>query len=344
MISEEVRMLNRDTSSLGPSKPSNDSADFAVGPAPIGQDAPAGRMGENMPPEREGPLAQGTGRPVRSYDDIDVGGGTQQVRETRTPDSAIEEPTEGGASLLEQDAASVSVNRAQDLREDTASDVERQAGVVTRRSQAAASAPAAPGQRLPLPGTPFQPPTPSIEELTLSGTNSSTIAAASFEGTMNDRIRTIAEPGQGSAHRNNHCLAQKVLNRQIVKFKSPEEKQAVINECRRITGRGAKMTDQQRAAKGPDDHPYFTPLPEHARKMLVDKMVNGVYDGEGLLSGAQKHKQPVLNEIARVTMKNGTYLGSDGDRLLKKVRSLLPAMQATQQQRGGQRQEQQASK
>ncbi|KAK5120360.1 hypothetical protein LTR85_006299 [Meristemomyces frigidus] len=343
MISEEVRMLNRDTPALGPSKPPNDGADFEAPPAYVGQGPPpAGRMGENMLPEREGLQAQGMGAPVRSLDDDDVGGraSNSQVR----ADSAFEDATEGGLleGQLRREEASVTVRQAPKPR------YEEQSDMATNRNprHPAPAQRTSARSRIPLPGVPFEPASPMKDDLLLAGNNAATIAAANFEGVLNDRIRTVAEPGQlpSSSARSTHYLAQKLLSRQIVQFVDAEEKKAVIDECRHITGRGGKMTDQERAAKGPDNPPYFEPLPEAVRKSLVGKMVNGVYDKDGLLQGKQKHRQPLLNEVARITMRNGTYLGKDGDRLLKKVQSLLPAMQTAQQQRGGQQRQQQARK
>ena len=53
-------------------------------------------------------------------------------------------------------------------------------------------------------------------------------------------------------------------------------------------------------------------------------------------SGRQQvYKQPVLHEVAKMALKNGTYLAQDRDRLLRKVQSLLPATAAQQAQRRG---------
>ena len=118
------------------------------------------------------------------------------------------------------------------------------------------------------------------------------------------------------------------------RYESKDEKKAVEERLRKFHGRSWNKADRERAAKGRDTDPYFVPLPVSVRNNLVQNAVKGVYDGDGVLGGAQKHKQPLLNEIAKLTLKNGTYLGADGERLLKKVQSLLPSMQATQQ-RGG---------
>ena len=61
-------------------------------------------------------------------------------------------------------------------------------------------------------------------------------------------------------------------------------------------------------------------------------MVRGKYDDDGILQGNEKYKQAALNNIARATAMNSTYLAGDGERLLKKVRSLLPAASSAQAQ------------
>ena len=351
MISQEVRMLNRDTPSIGPSHPPNDSADFEAPPAPVTpEETPPGRMGENMPPEREGPLAQGVGAPTSDYNDDEVGGNIKGNMNVRA------DSTTGGAGLLEgqtdRESATISQKKAQDPEEeeneDEAEDEDEdehddQPDMITRRPRPSPSTEATPsGPRLPLPGAPFAPSKPTADQLIHSGTNTSTPAASNFSGIFADRFTTLSISPSADGSRDTNYLARKLLNNQLVTFTSHSERDAVNEACRLITGRGDKMTDQERAAKGPDeDHPFFRPLPESVRKGLVQSLVNGVYDPEGLLAGKEKHKQPVLNEITRMTMKNGTYLTSDSDRVLKKVRSLLPAMQAAPQRRGSAQQRQQ---
>ncbi|KAF2717425.1 hypothetical protein K431DRAFT_276946 [Polychaeton citri CBS 116435] len=75
-------------------------------------------------------------------------------------------------------------------------------------------------------------------------------------------------------------------------------------------------------------------MPESVRKAMVDKMVAGKYDANGQLNEGKSlyPKQPVLDSIAKMTTQNSTYLSEDGQRFLKKVQSLLPAMQPQQQQ------------
>lgn len=74
------------------------------------------------------------------------------------------------------------------------------------------------------------------------------------------------------------------------------------------------------------------------KEHIVNKLVRGQYDRRDLLGGKKFAKQPVLNDVARMMLLNGSYLASDGRKLLGKVRSLLPkpvaAAPKTQGQKG----------
>lgn len=285
-----------------------------------------------MPPEREGPLNQGAesrGLGGAGEDEVGTQKGNMNVR----PDSAV------GANLepdvLDAGSTGVPVSEVAEKRVQNPKTRKGKGTAGVPVSQTPVSATPS-GSRLPLPGVPVAPVDLTRKALMVAGHGASTIAGGNFEGALNDRLKIIAEPGSDEVHRDVHHLARKLLNRQLVFFRSVEEKESVLTECNRITGRGASMTDQERAAKGPDtERPYFEPIPEGVRKNLVSNMVNGQYDPEGLLKGAEKHKQSALNEIERTLMRNGTYLKGDSSRVLQKVRSLLPRFQAQQKARGG---------
>lgn len=171
------------------------------------------------------------------------------------------------------------------------------------------------------------------------GQNGSIIVANNFEGVVEDRIRIIAEPTQ-DGFRHPPYLAQKLLNGGLIRFESHEEKDAVVAAAKEIAERRGRIIAKRKGMDEPLEpmNYEFAPLPEEVRKATMDKMVRGKYDEDGLLAGNSKYpKQPVLDGIARMTLKNGTYLSSDGERFLKKVHSLLPsqAAQQGQQKRAG---------
>lgn len=217
--------------------------------------------------------------------------------------------------------------------------------------------PRASGKRLTAPGVPFSPASLSKEYYLTQPPNGSTIADGQYEGVMNSHIRTVVEPAQDQSKRETQMLVQKLRDGQMVRFESKEERQAVVEAVweskrpSRVNGLGEAargreaffqrqtLDERSDATKKANPIPFFRPLPKAVRANIVDRVVKGVYDAEGRLDG--KHKQPVLNEIAKMTMKNGTYLIADGDRFLRKVQSLLPALQ-TQKSAVQQRQKQAA--
>lgn len=288
-------------------------------------------MGENTSAAREGPFNQGARRYVRDQDDGRMDSNeTEQVRGARTNDGKTEEPLEGGAALLQEESGMETAA----IPDQSAAKTQEPAVV-----RAQPKTPKSRGSRIQPPGTPYKPHQPTLADLTTIGTNTSTIAANNFLGVLADRIYIVASPGHTSdGPRDIDQLARKLLAKQITRLHSQDEKAAVLARVKELKGYEKNMTSQQKANQNPEKaakgHAYFQPLAEGVRSSLVDKMVKGVYDGEQVLAG-QKYKQPVLNTVARATMMNGTYLSSDGDRLLQKVRSLLPVASTPQARAGG---------
>ncbi|KAK5113058.1 hypothetical protein LTR62_003637 [Meristemomyces frigidus] len=327
-ISEEVRLLNRQTPSLGSSKTQNVPQDYTVGPQGTGESLTSGRMGEKAPPGREGPFAQGVGRMAGGRRDEGMGAGNTQIRGIRTPDNRAEEPSQGGESVLGATEALSGADTATSTRSD-------EAAIETARPKRKTT--------IQSPSTSYKPPVLSYDGLVRNGNSASTIAANNFGGTIIDQLKLVAEPGQRPGHREAESLARKLIAGQVVRFASAKERDAAHAKANEMMAyeNNKGMTDQQKAIKLPKrnrrpDKPdaYFQPLPDTVKTMMMDKMVNGVYDEEDILGGAQKYKQPVLNTLAKLSLLNSTYLSSDSDRFLKKVRSLLPAQTA---QAGGAR-------
>jgi hypothetical protein len=75
-------------------------------------------------------------------------------------------------------------------------------------------------------------------------------------------------------------------------------------------------------------HVAFRPLPETVQQGIINRMVLGKYDEQGLLSGKQVHRQPQLNTVAQELLKNSTYLAKDSEKLISKLRGLLPSAAA----------------
>lgn len=173
----------------------------------------------------------------------------------------------------------------------------------------------------------------------------STIAASNFEAVIEERLRKTAE--YGTSPRTQRVLARRFMRGQLVQFDSQEEKAAVLELVKTIAkpkGQFASKSEELEGSDGVQKPPKeykFAPLTGEVQKAIVDKMVRGSYDDDGILQGNEKYKQAALDNIARATAMNSTYLTGDGERLLKKVRSLLPvatSAQAPQQKKKSARQ------
>ena len=240
-----------------------------------------------MPPEREGPLAQGLGRPVRSIDD--EADGSIQIRGTRTPNGAVEEPTQGGASVMEPEphVAGAETEKAQGRaggnKVDAGKHVGQSSDIVTRAPSTMdpttdSIVPA--GPRIPPPSTPYQPTATSADQLLHSGSNTSTIASGNFQGVINDRIRVAADPAQPPGQRSVSELAHRLRRKKLVRYSSKDEKKAVENHLRRYE-RGSEALnkrEQENADKKLDTDPYFARLQKNTRARLIETLVTGVYD------------------------------------------------------------------
>lgn len=70
------------------------------------------------------------------------------------------------------------------------------------------------------------------------------------------------------------------------------------------------------------------------KEQIVKRLVRGIYDRREVFAGDKFPKQRTLNDVARMTLLNGSYKSEDGGRLLEKVKSLLPVPRAAAQTKG----------
>ncbi|KAK3072619.1 hypothetical protein LTR53_006483 [Teratosphaeriaceae sp. CCFEE 6253] len=367
-VSEEIRALNRGGPTSGPS--TSASEDYGVGPQSLHQSDNPGRMGETMQLEREGPYGQGAARATRGIEedeqsDVNV---SSHVRGARTLGGKTEEPVEGGAAVLGGDGGVKDLAAAEQADSQVEAAEQRETSSDTPApSDPTKSSPPQKRSRLPTPGIPFHPEQPTIDTLTRSGTKSSTIAAGNFAGVLADRLHAIASAGHlpgasASASASTVTLrTHQLLRGQLMQLHSAEDRAAVVAKANGIVNLDAHLTSQQRAnmpskkateprgAKDTGDTPKqaprdgkpkaeprapFAPLPPGVQASLINAMVKGLYDTDGVLgtgitteAGEErmpKYKQPVLNSVARQVRLNGSFASADAERIVQKVRSLLP--------------------
>ena len=338
MISEEVQMVQRDHPS--PSFSGDNPNATPQQPSPTAQTTnPEGSaMGANDPASREGPTGQGIGRAVATEEDVPDS--SVMARGARSPHEGVEEPSAGGAAVMGASSEGrQTVRLAEEEEEDLEDeeDTEGEAPVQTRRRVAEPYV-TEPSKAL------------SKDNLLYSGQETSTIAGGNVQGVISDHLRMIAHPGEkAGSERDPRQLAAKMMAGQLVHFRSEAEKVATNDFARKRTGQQASNQARRKGSAPGETRPappksYFAPVPEGVRKSITDVMVKGVYDPEGVLEGKQKYKNPLLNDLARSTLMNSTYMKSDGDRFLRKVQSLLPATPNAQQQRAGRPQQQARAK
>ncbi|KAK4629862.1 uncharacterized protein CLAFUR5_08764 [Fulvia fulva] len=280
-ISNEVSMLQKGPPPSGdatgpgsvtgayhaPPQAPTKSAGFLETPDDLAADSP--RMGDNVSAGREGPNAQGVGRPVRYEDRRDAPQDTTMEARGARGSGQVEEPAEGGASVLGGSNAEGAHHQEWIERSG------REDGGTTDAAPAKFE-PAASHLNHTLSTT-------RLKKDLVTGSRTYTIAGSNtraFIGTMRNRIASINYPASPSAEPN-----------------------------------------QDR----------FDEMMGSTRGSLVKKLVAGRYDRKDWLGG-DKFKNRTLNDVARNVMLNGTYLEKDGERLLKKVRSLLPAAPIAQRQ------------
>ena len=313
-----------------------------VSPQSQGIDVGPGRMGENDGARKEGPFAQGVGRVVRGSDEDPTY--SKEARGIRTPDSKIETPSEGGASVMQPMGAA------------------SQAPVATQPNAGTEEAPAV----STTPSTPFSPLAPAVEtapsktEQTIeqylhSGTGTATLLNSNFPGIIADRAAVLSPRSSPStptpseiAHRLHH------YPRQLTAFRTQADKEAstnskktkalqtklddLVEELRTKERESGKVDDavsselrEKISALAQQIRPskQFRPLRNSIQRDIINRMVLGKYDGQGLLRGEEVHKQqPLLNTVARELLRNSTYLAKDSEQLMNKLRGLLPTAAA----------------
>lgn len=321
MVSEAVQMIQRDHPSPTFAD-ANPNAQTRQNPPTAQTTNPAGSaMGENDPITREGPTGQGIGKAVATDEDVPDTSGL--ARGARSGAEGVEEPAAGGTAVMgtpgqgRQTAPLIEENEA--ATEEDAFDLD--SAVHTRR-------------RTPAKAEAFEPSTQlTKDDLLHAGHQTTTPATKNHHSTILDHLRQVAHPGeQPGAERTPQQLAEKLMAGQLVHFHSAAEKSATEELARNVAGGRARRYSAQKKLSAGEVQPevkkyHFAPVSEALRKGMVDRLARGVYDPEGLLKegGVQRYKnQPLLNELARQAVMNGTYTPKDSERFLRKVQGLLP--------------------
>ena len=270
------------------------------------------QMGNNTSAEREGPNAQGAGRLIRA------GRGGDNVRSERSPNGAIRDPIRGGASVLDREVAE-SEEIEQEDDGNAAPSTQHELILLEQFDKQDITA------------VPFEPEPVTRDHYLKLGQGGATIAAGNYEGVIEDRLRLLAEPTQ-DGFRWAPDIAARMMKGEFVSFDHEEEKAAVMAAADKYAQHRADAYSQQKAGEVVDKPEHaFAPLPQSRSNILFDKLVRGSYTQPD----AAPHKQPLLNDIVRNTLRNSTYLENDQSKLLNKIRSLLPSDTAAAARKAG---------
>lgn len=304
------------------------------------KDVVSGRMGENDSARREGPFAQGIGRVVRGSDEDPTY--SKEARGIRTPNSKIETPSEGGASVMEPMGAAPEAPVAKQPNAGTAE------APAARTTRATRSSPVAPAKEI-APSKSAQ----TIAQYLHSGKGTSTLLNSNFIGMIADRAAVVSPRASPSTPSNSEIgYRLKHNKKQITAFNTRADKDA-FTEFRagsELTTRLETLRRELAAEKektGGENSPLggeiyskikalqaeigqvpksFRPLRRSARRGIITRMVLGTYDKHGLLSGKKVHQNyPLLNPVHGELLKNPTYLAKDAQQFMAKLIGLVPA-------------------
>jgi hypothetical protein len=301
----------------------------------------SGIMGQNDSPRREGPFAQGVGRVVRASDEDPTY--SKEARGIRTPNSKIETPSEGGASVMEPMGAAPEAPVSTHPNADTA---EAPAATTTRGSKSSRVAPA----KEIAPSKSAQ----TVAQYLHSGNGTSTLLNSNFTGMIADRVAVVSPRASPSTPTNSEIGYRLKHNpKQITAFNTRADRDAFTEHqagselATRLQSLRSELAAQKEKTGGEDSplggeiaakikavqaeigkvRKSFRPLQRSVRRGVITRMVLGKYDKQGLLSGNKVHqKYPLFNPIHGELLKNPTYLAKNAQQFMAKLVGLVPAV------------------
>lgn len=295
MVSEEIQNINR----------SDNSASLL--PSEYERDATSGRMGENDPPEREGPLAQGLRGSTQPFARIDA--------------SAVQD--------------------AEDFVEAASSETEPMPSPTKSPSSAPTLSPPynpyqpSLGGPLTNPGTPYQPSAMSASMFERVGNHSSTIASSNLLGAIEDRLSRVPMHNVLGPAASQQLLG--ATGRWLLRSDSKEKTSKKLATWQWLQGpedddkRIDSMAGLSPVQKGrmkmarKAKRAGLLVLKQSVGKKVVEEVVRGVYPKQDVLG--QGEAVAALSRVRSALTMNSSYLGNDVSRVVAKVKSLLPAAQ-----------------
>ncbi|KAF4555698.1 Hypothetical protein D9617_2g056610 [Elsinoe fawcettii] len=176
---------------------------------------------------------------------------------------------------------------------------------------------------------PFSPAESSKQHYLHAGRGNATIAAANFEGVVQDRIKALTDKRQND-FRYAPDIAARMMRGGLVSFESAKERDEVNAAAQDYAYSLNRSASKARKGKDEVGEHDFAPLDEHMQNSILSRHVRGRYWD----MDKKRYKSNVLNHVSAAVTKNNTYLGRDSAVFLKKVQGLVtpPARQGGQKQ------------
>ncbi|KAG8630569.1 hypothetical protein KVT40_002188 [Elsinoe batatas] len=176
---------------------------------------------------------------------------------------------------------------------------------------------------------PFSPTETSKEQYLRAGRGNATIAAANFEGVVQDRIKALTDKRQND-FRYAPDIAKRMMRGGLVSFQSEKERDEVVAAAQDYAYK--LKTSASKARKGKDEvaEHEFAPLSDTMQSAIVARYVKGKY----WEMSKKRYNSDLLNQVSAAVAQNNTYLSRDSAVFMKK----LQAMVAPPRQGGGQKQ------
>jgi hypothetical protein len=198
---------------------------------------------------------------------------------------------------------------------------------------------------------------PSKSEQTIaqylhSGNGTSTLLSSNFPGIIADRAAMLSPRASPATPTKSEVAFRLRHNpKQLTAFRTQGDKDAFngsekLSELRDRRSQLKRELAEQKEKTGGEKSPLdgelskkistisntirrlskFRPLSRSTGQDIINRMVLGKYDKQGLLKGRTVHKKyPLMNSIHGELLKNPTYLTKDARQFMGKLVSLLPS-------------------
>ena len=145
------------------------------------------------------------------------------------------------------------------------------------------------------------------------------IGATGNAKSLDDRLLNVTDPIAIHPSTRIQDLATRLMGGHYVRFRSEEEKTAVLAQAREISREKAEKKAERIGEVVEPIEPQFQPLSATSWQILEAEILEGKYQGV-----TETTQNPVLDKAIHLIRQNGSYTKADEASILKKLAELLP--------------------